>query len=53
MNNPLLNNWNTPFETPPFNLIKTGHFKPAIEEAIISAAQEINSIAENSEEPVI
>jgi peptidyl-dipeptidase Dcp len=51
MNNPLLQHWNTPFETPPFHLIETIHFKPSIEEAIRSARMEVDSIAENSEAP--
>lgn len=51
MNNPLLNKWNTPFETPPFNDIKTEHFKPAVEEAIRLANKEIESITDNSEHP--
>jgi peptidyl-dipeptidase Dcp len=49
MNNPLLQQWITPFETPPFDLILTSHFKPAIEEAIISATAEIGKITENIE----
>ena len=48
MNNPLLAVWNTPFGTPPFNLIKIDHFRPAIEEAIRLAMQEIDSITENT-----
>jgi peptidyl-dipeptidase Dcp len=51
MNNPLLQVWNTPFETPPFDIIETAHFKPAIEVAINSAALEINSITENPDSP--
>ncbi len=51
MNNPLLQKWETPFSTPPFNDIKTEHFKPAIEEAIKLAEKEIESISENSDEP--
>jgi peptidyl-dipeptidase Dcp len=51
MNNPLLLPWNTPFETPPFDLVKTGHFKPAIEEAIRSATIEIDAITGNHETP--
>ncbi len=50
-NNPLLQRWNTPFETPPFHLIETIHFKPAIEEAIKSAAREIDLITENIDAP--
>ena len=32
--NPLLQEWNTPRQTPPFSLIKDSHYKPAIREAI-------------------
>ncbi len=49
MNNPLLNKWNTPFETPPFHLIKTVHYSPAVEESIKSAGEEIKTISENPE----
>jgi peptidyl-dipeptidase Dcp len=51
MLNPLLQKWETPYETPPFHLVNTGHFKPAIEEAIRSAAFEIDRITENTELP--
>ena len=51
MGNPLLELWDTPYETPPFHLIGVGHFKPAIEEAIKSGTEEINRITENSENP--
>jgi peptidyl-dipeptidase Dcp len=51
MINPLLQEWETPFGVPPFHLIKTDHFKPAIDEAIRSAAIEINRITENPELP--
>ena len=51
MSNPLLAEWNTPFGTPPFNIIGTNHFKPAIEEAIKIAAEEIKKIIENTEAP--
>jgi len=49
--NPLLNNWNTPFEIPPFDLIRPEHFKPAIEEAITTARQEIDRIVSDPAEP--
>jgi peptidyl-dipeptidase Dcp len=49
MNNPLLQKWETPFETPPFNLILASHYKPAIEEAIRSAAKEVSGITMNTE----
>ncbi len=51
MNNPLLQKWNTPFETPPFKLIEIAHFKPGIEEAILAARLEIDSITESAEYP--
>jgi len=51
MINPLLQDWETPYGVPPFHLIKTDHFKPAIVEAIRSAALEINRITENPELP--
>jgi peptidyl-dipeptidase Dcp len=51
MNNPLLEQWNTPFGTPPFDAIKTSHFKQAVEEAIRLAAEEIKLISDNSELP--
>ena len=51
MNNPLLQEWKTPFTTPPFNIIKTDHFKPAIEEAIKTAKNEIAIITDNTDDP--
>ena len=51
MNNPLLNEWNTPFETPPFTEIEISHYKPAINEAIKSAVSEIDTITENQSPP--
>jgi len=47
MLNPLLQIWNTPFGTPPFDLIKTEHFKEAVEVAVRKAETEINSIVNN------
>ncbi len=49
--NPLLKEWNTPFNTPPFNIIETVHFIPAVEETIKSAGEEIKAIADNPELP--
>jgi len=42
--NPLLENFNTPFETAAFHLIKNEHFLPAIKEAIQLAKTEIERI---------
>ena len=49
MNNPLLDNWKTPFETPPFNEILNLHFLPAAEEAIKIASEEVKKITDNAE----
>lgn len=42
--NPLLQEWDTPFGTPPFDRFAIPHFKPAIEEAIRIASAEIAAI---------
>jgi peptidyl-dipeptidase Dcp len=44
MNNPLLAEFATPFHTPPFHLIQTEHFLPAIQESIKLAKEEIQKI---------
>lgn len=51
MSNPLLKDWNTPYNTPPFNLFESIHFKYAVEESIKSAEEEIDFITENPEPP--
>ncbi len=49
--NPFFTTWDTPFQAPPFDKIKTEHFKPAFEEAIKNHKAEIDSIAGNPEAP--
>jgi len=49
--NPLLQDWPTPFGIPPFNLIRPEHFKPAVEEAISIAGKEVDDIVSNPAEP--
>ena len=44
INNPLLERFSTPFETPPFDQIKTEHFLPAIQEAIQLAQIELEHL---------
>jgi len=51
MNNPLLENFETPFQTAPFEQIKNSHFKPAIEKAIEWAKSEIEQITSNFHNP--
>jgi peptidyl-dipeptidase Dcp len=48
--NPLLENFNTPYETAPFDQVKPKHFVPAFEQAIQEAKAEINTITENSQQ---
>jgi peptidyl-dipeptidase Dcp len=45
--NPLLGQFNTPRQTPPFDQIKTEHFMPAVEESIKQCRAEIESIINN------
>ena len=51
MNNPFFEPWTTPFQSPPFDRIKTEHFKPAYEAAISAHRAEIDVIAGNPEPP--
>ncbi len=48
--NSFLNSYETPYNVPPFHLIKNEHFKPAIEEGIKQNQREIDKIA-NSKSP--
>src|SRR5207249_2264889 len=50
--NPLLSTWSGPYGgVPPFDRIKVGHFKPAIETAIAENLREIDTIAANPAKP--
>ncbi len=49
--NPLLAEWKTPFETPPFNEIKNEHFLPAFEKGMKAEMAEIQAIINNPEGP--
>lgn len=50
-NNPLVQEYDTPFEVPPFDKIKTSDFLPAIKEGIRVHNEEIDAIVNNPEEP--
>ena len=50
MTNPLLQNFNTKHQTAPFSKIKITHFKPAFEQGIKLAKQEVDLIANNKEQ---
>ena len=49
--NPLIKNWETPHQTPPFDEIKTEHFMPAIKFALETATTEIALIANHDQTP--
>jgi peptidyl-dipeptidase Dcp len=49
--NPLLTDWNTPFEAPPFEQICDEDYLPAFRTAIENAELEIAAIVSNSEKP--
>ena len=51
LNNPLISPWQTPFQTPPFSLIKTEDYEPAFHHALQVARQEIHVITNNAEAP--
>jgi len=48
--NPLLRTFNTPFQTPPFDLIKEEHFLPAFKAGIEEQKKEIDAITGNKQE---
>lgn len=49
--NPLLADWNTPFEVPPFDLINNEHYREAFDQALEQSEMEIDRIANNEDEP--
>ncbi|MDD3877727.1 MAG: M3 family metallopeptidase [Bacteroidales bacterium] len=49
--NPLLAEFDTPFQVPPFDKIKNEHFMPAFEEAMKAHTLEIEKIANNEDAP--
>lgn len=49
--NPLLQDWNTKYQTPPFSKIKTEHYAPAMRAAIKEAENDIDKIVKQKEKP--
>ena len=49
--NPLLKEWNTPYQTPPFAEIKTEHYMPAVKQAMKEAEKNIKAIASSKKKP--
>ena len=51
MTNPLLADWTTPFDLPPFEQIEPGHYRAAFDTALAEARAEIDAIAANPAAP--
>ena len=51
LTNPLLAEWDTPYQTPPFSQIKPEHFEPAVDAAIACSRAEIEAIVNNPAKP--
>ena len=51
LENPFFQEWNTPFDVPPFNLIKDEHYMPAFEKGMKENMDEIDIIVNNKEKP--
>ena len=49
--NPFVEEWNTPYQTPPFSRIELKHYEPAFDYAIEQNRQEIDAIINNPEAP--
>jgi len=49
--NPFFEEWDTPFGSPPFDIIHEDHYLPAYQEGVRQHMDEINAIANNPEPP--
>ena len=49
--NPILDEWDTPFGVPPFDQISEAHYLPAFREGMTEQAAEVQAIIDNPEEP--
>ena len=49
--NPLLADWNTPHQTPPFEEIQLAHYEPAVDAAIACSRAEIDASVNNPSKP--
>ncbi|MBU0529647.1 M3 family metallopeptidase [bacterium] len=50
-NNPFFNEWETPFQVPPFDQIEEAHYMPALLEGLDRESKEIDEIVNNSDTP--
>lgn len=51
VDNPLLEVWSTPYQTPPFSKIQKEHYRPAFDVAIKEAREEVDAIINSKEHP--
>ncbi|MBJ3761182.1 M3 family metallopeptidase [Maribius pontilimi] len=51
MTNPLLADWTTPFQMPPFGDITDDHFEEAVDAALVAARENIGAIADSDDAP--
>ena len=51
MTNPLLSDWDTPFQLPPFDAISDDDFAPAVDAALEAAKANITAITDNVDPP--
>ncbi|MCR4829714.1 MAG: M3 family metallopeptidase [Bacteroidales bacterium] len=51
--NPLLEQWNTPFGTPPFETIEHQHFRPALDQLMAEAREAIEAIDRQTAAPTL
>jgi peptidyl-dipeptidase Dcp len=49
--NPLVGDWSTPFEAPPFDAIRAEHFEPAFEKGMAEQLAEVAAITESPDPP--
>ena len=49
--NPLLQDWNTPHQTPPFSQIRNEHYVPAMRQAIKEAEKAVDNIVKQKDAP--
>ncbi len=49
--NPLLAEWDTPHQTPPFDKIEISHYEPAFDAAIAASRADVDAIVNNPEAP--
>lgn len=48
--NPFFNEYETPFQTPPFSLIQTEHYLPAFDKGMAEQVNEVQAIVSNTED---